>query len=288
MLGQTLFRTLSRVPGLEVWGTSRETTVGNSKTLSFDVASGIPALEAVANQVGSCDYFINCIAVLKSEIDESSAESSQNATVVNAFFPHELSLVARKCSAQVIHVSTDGVFAGTDQKPYLESHVADANDLYGKTKLMGEVIADWFVTLRCSLIGFDARKHRGLIEWFLAQPEGAEVSGYTNQIWNGVTTFQFAQLCAKLILGDEVSRLRKESPIHHFIPNETVSKFELLEMLRTTFKKNVLVRAMESPSGPTRRVLGSRYKTLQEIFGKGHSLSGAINELAMEYPERLK
>ena len=287
MLGQTLFRTLGRVPGLKVWGTSRGNS-GKPNVVPFDVAGGIPGLETVLQQTGDCDYFVNCIAVLKSNIDESNAESSQNATIVNAFFPHELSLVAKKCNAQVIHVSTDGVFAGTDQKPYLESHVADANDLYGKTKLMGEVIADWFVTVRCSLIGFDSGKHRGLLEWFLAQPEGAELSGYTDQLWNGVTTFQFAQLCAKLILGDEFSRLRKESPIHHFIPNETVSKYQLLELFRAAFKKNLLVRAMESPSGPTRRVLGSRYRTLQDIYGKGHSLETALSELMMEYPERLK
>jgi dTDP-4-dehydrorhamnose reductase len=138
------------------------------------------------------------------------------------------------------------------------------------------------------LIGFDPLKHHGLLEWFMAQPEGAVLSGYSDHLWNGVTTLQFAQLCAKLVLGDEMRRLRNESPIHHFAPNDPLSKFELLELFRRTFKKNVSINSSESPSGPARRILASRYKVLDELFGQGHSLNTALDELLGEYPERAR
>jgi len=282
MLGHRVHKVLARLPGIQAWGTRRHASKNSENhELTFDVKEGIPALERLAEQIGGCHYFINCIAALKSDIDEGDPSSAKNATIVNAFFPHELALVAKKFGAHVIHVSTDGVFSGLSDKPYLESHAADATDLYGRTKLMGEVIADSFISIRSSFVGFDPGKHRGILEWFLAQPEGSRLSGYAEQKWTGVTTLQFAQLCAKIILGGDFRRLRNESPIHHFAPNDALSKYELLILFRKIFNRNVEIASVPSPTGTLSRVLSSRYKGLRDVFGRA-SMEQALLELASE------
>ena len=44
----------------------------------------------------------------------------------------------------------------------------DADDLYGRTKLLGEVVGPGCLTLRTSIIGRELRGAHGLLEWFLA------------------------------------------------------------------------------------------------------------------------
>ena len=286
MLGHTVATVLSRVSTLSVFAAARSpeqaAKLGFGQILRFDAANGTDAINQLVAAAGGCHAFINCIAVLKPDIDEQQPKSVQNAIVINTFFPHELAVAADKIRAQVIHVSTDGVFTGASDTPYLEGHHTDASDAYGKSKMLGEPIAASTVSIRTSFVGFDPLKRKGLLEWFLAQPEGAELTGYTNHIWNGVTALQFSHLCAKLLTGDQFAKLRKESPIHHFAPNSSVSKYELLEIFRNVFEKNVTVRPVEAPGSAMHRALGSRYKTLRELAGHGLSMETAVAELKAE------
>lgn len=283
MLGHAVASVLSSSGNATVYSAARDperaTALGLKNVLAFDAKAGTAALGSLVEAASGCDVFINCIAVLKPDIDENKTASIQNAIVINTFFPHELAAAADKIGAYVIHVSTDGVFTGESSEAYLEGHTADAADVYGKTKMLGEPISPRTVSVRSSFIGFDPGKKRGLLEWFLAQPEGAELNGFTNHYWSGVTTLQFAQLCAKLLIGEELARLRKESSIHHFSPNGAVSKFELLQIFRRVFEKNVAIHPTEGPGGAAHRALSSRYNSLRNLFGTGLSLESAVSEL---------
>jgi len=278
MLGQMLEQFLSRSEGIDVKYTCRGE---DSNAFHFDVVDGIHGLHEIVKRYGKFDYFINCIGILSSEIDEKDSKSVRRAILINALFPHELSILAREIGARVIHISTDGVFF-RDSGECIEDSPQDCDDVYGKTKSLGEVITANFLNIRCSIVGPNPATKRSLLEWFLGQPQGATVHGYTDHMWNGVTTLQFAKLCLQLVLSDSFQAVLKEGPIHHFCPNQPLSKYELLTLFKIAFRPDMCVKAAISEGGPISRILATQYQSLMEIFGHGTPMKDAINELLKE------
>jgi dTDP-4-dehydrorhamnose reductase len=213
-----------------------------------------------------CDYVINCIGILKNAVDESDAGSVQQAIRVNALFPYEVAQAAAARGARVLHISTDGVFAGGRAEPYRESDPPDCTDHYGRTKALGECRAPNVLNIRCSIVGRDWVEHKGLLEWLLCQPEGGEVQGFRDQLWNGVTTVQFAQLCEVIIEHGAFDHTRRVSPVHHFCPNPIITKYDLLCAWRDVTGKQVAVRAAESRYPGGSRVLATQYDCLPSLY----------------------
>lgn len=257
MLGHAVLKYFSQ-RGWNVSGTQRS-AIG--ERWYFDAESNCDAWRPVFKDL-RFDLVINCIAILKSAIQADDMDAVVHAIRVNALFPHLLARMTSERGTRVVHVSTDGVFAGGRQEPYFENDTPDSCEHYGRTKMLGESPADNVLTVRCSLVGLDAAKRRGLLEWLLQQPDGAEVSGFTNQLWNGVTTLQFARLCETLADRDVFDASRCESAIHHFCPNPIISKHDLLCLWRDLNRRNITVRPTQTERCTT-RVLGSRFQTLR-------------------------
>ena len=284
MLGQMVERLLSKSNGIDVKHTCREQ---ESTPFYFNVEDGLDGLHQIIERHGTFDYFINCIGILNSKIDEKDSKSVRRAILVNALFPHELAALAQETGTRVIHISTDGVFA-RNAGVCLEDSPRNCDDVYGKTKGLGEVIVPAFLNLRCSIIGPNPIKKQGLLEWFHNQPPGAEVHGYTDHMWNGVTTLQFAKLCRELILQDFFDVVRDEAPIHHFCPNQTVSKYELLQLFKTAFRPDITVKPVADQRKPISRILDTRYNSLRDLFDYGQPMQHAINELTTEMRDRRR
>ena len=284
MLGQVVYRLLSRSEKLIVRSTCLE---HKSDPCYFNVEEGLSRLYKIFERYGPFDYLINCIGSINRKIDERDPESLRRAILINALFPHDLAMRAQTKGARVIHISTDGVFA-RDAGVCLEDTPCDCKDAYGKTKCLGEVKASCFLNIRCSIIGPNAVEKRGLLEWFCSQPPGAEVHGYTDHMWNGVTTLQFAKLCHELILRDFFNVVRDEAPVHHFCPNQTVSKYELLQLFKTAFRPDITVKKVVDQRKPISRILDTRYNTLRDIFDYGQPMQHAINELTTEVRNRRR
>jgi dTDP-4-dehydrorhamnose reductase len=274
-LGHMVVRFLSRSKQLNVGYTSREHQSG----YFYNVKNGIEELRQILEHYGPFDYLINCIGILSSQISEQDLKSVRRAILINALFPHDLAALVKETQTRVIHISTDGVFSGSSDEAYLEDAPHDCIDVYGKTKSLGEVYQQGVLTVRCSIIGPDPVGRKGLLEWFLSQPDGEAVIGYTNHLWNGVTTLQFAELCRKIILEDAFHRIWDESPVHHFCPNRPLSKYELIEVFRSVFSKNVTVEPNRSPSGASKRILATRYQSLPMLFGCNLSMEQAVHDL---------
>lgn len=252
------------------------TTTGVDDENHFDAAMHPQeALDALWRKKGPFDYIINCIGVTADQIDESSNDSVMRSVRLNALFPHELAEWASRQGIRGIHISTDGVFSGRGQS-YDEMAQHDCLDVYGKTKSLGEVHTANFFNLRCSIIGPSPFYHRGLMEWFLSQPDGGTVNGFTNEYWNGVTTHQLAALIALIIKGDRFDFLRQQSSVFHFAPFTAISKYELLKILAEVFERQISVLAAKSPRGRMRRILSSRYDHLKTIASCGLSLKEEI------------
>ena len=276
MLGQMVTSELSKSPSLAVTATRRRPA---SDPFLFDVESGVDRLDDLLTRGGGAEYVVNCIAVLKPGIDKRDSASVRRAVVVNALFPHQLASAAAKHGARVIHVSTDGVFSGGSAQPYDEGAGTDCLDVYGKTKALGEVPGPHWLNIRCSIVGPDPEGRKGLLEWFLSRPKGSELSGYTDQMWTGVTTRQFAELCGKLIAENRFDAVAEESTVHHWCPNRAVSKFELLEIFKEVTGREVTITPARLLGSSAGRILATRYAGLRGLMGEGLDIRDAIVQL---------
>lgn len=166
------------------------------------------------------DVVVNCIGAVK---QAEAGKRAVPAIRINSLFPHELAALCSEHSARMIHVSTDCVFSG-DRGAYTEDDVPDATDVYGRSKLLGEVSGPGLLTLRTSLIGRELRGSLGLLEWLISNRAGT-VRGFRRAVFSGLTTKAHA---------DEIGFLISEQPdldgIWH-LAAEPIDKLTLLEML---------------------------------------------------------
>ncbi|MGA2988810.1 MAG: sugar nucleotide-binding protein, partial [Terriglobia bacterium] len=140
------------------------------------------ALEATLSALRP-DYVVNCVGVIK---QRTEAISPIPSITINSLLPHKLAQMAARWGGRIIHFSTDCVFSGK-RGWYTEEDPSDAEDLYGRSKFLGEVVVANALTLRTSIIGRELVEHRSLLDWFLAQNHKT-VHGYRRVIYSGVTT----------------------------------------------------------------------------------------------------
>jgi dTDP-4-dehydrorhamnose reductase len=254
MLGSTVHDYLSH-RDLEVRGTAR----GQRE------ADGIQALDVTTADEGDLqraiegsEWVVNCIGAVKQRIDESDPHSTGWAIDVNAAFPHRLARVAEQVGARVIQIATDCVYSGS-RGAYVESDPHDPLDAYGKSKSLGEVRSEAFRHLRCSVVGPETGAAVSLLGWFLSQPPGCQVTGFTDHRWNGVTSLQFAQLCDAIVT-EEVP----DFGLLHVVPRDDVSKCDLLRSFALHFDRGD-IEIKEAPSGqPLDRTLATEQAEINE------------------------
>ena len=274
MLGSVLWGHLRATPGWQVRRTQRRSP---EQPDHFDVTAPGEPLDALLAASGGADLVINAIGLTQAQIAAQGATGAEHAELVNGLFPRRLAAAAGRAGAEVIHVSTDGVFSGRTG-PYDESATPDPQDLYGRSKLLGEVAAPHVLTLRCSLIGPDPEGGRGLFEWFRGLKPGARVQGYTDQRWNGVTSDQLAEVCRTIVEGNLLRTLTAIAPVRHFCPNQPVTKYELLDLFRAELGAPVVVEAAASGK-PIDRTLTSRWQDLNRLAGAPVPMADAVQRM---------
>jgi dTDP-4-dehydrorhamnose reductase len=171
---------------------------------------------------------VNCIGIIK---QRSQAKTAIPSITLNALLPHKLAETCQEWGGRLIHFSTDCVFSGR-RGGYTEDDLADAEDLYGRTKYLGEVAADNAVTLRTSIIGRELTHHQSLLEWFLRQ-DHATVRGFTLARYSGTTTNRLAE-----VVGDIIEYHPALSGLYQ-VTGQTISKHDLLCLIRDAYKMDV-------------------------------------------------
>tara|TARA_R110000850_G_scaffold277144_3_gene424180 strand:- start:145251 stop:146117 length:867 start_codon:yes stop_codon:yes gene_type:complete len=233
MLGHTMFRLLSQSTNLDVYGTARSGSIRRFFD-SKDVEKIILGID-VENQDSLVRAFseirpqivINCIGLVK---QLAEAGDPLFALPINAMLPHRLAKLCGLVGARFIHVSTDCVFNGR-KGGYRETDVSDAEDLYGKSKYLGEVAYPHSITLRTSIIGHELLSANGLIGWFLAQ-EG-QVKGYTQAIFSGLPTVELSRVVRDFVLPNKTL-----SGLYH-VASEPIAKYELLKIVAQVYGKSI-------------------------------------------------
>ncbi len=164
---------------------------------------------------------INCVGIVKQVADAHDAVKSIE---INSLFPHRLSVLCAANKCRLIHISTDCVFSGAKGN-YREEDNPDPVDLYGRSKLLGEVTEGDALTIRTSMIGLELSSQHGLLEWFLSR-KGTEVKGYRKAIFSGFTTRALSG-----ILKDVLFRYPALKGLYH-VSSSPINKFDLLTLIR--------------------------------------------------------
>ena len=237
MIGNAMFRVLGRNSSYEVFGTIRS----DSDRTFFD-AEAVKRL-VVGVDVENCDALlrtfvairpdvvINCVGVTK---HKTSGRDAFTAIPLNALLPHRLVKLCEGFGSRLIHVSTDCVFSGK-QGNYTENALPDAEDIYGRTKALGEINYPNTITLRTSTIGHELHSHLGLLEWFLAQPERCK--GFRRAVFSGLPSVTFAQVVRDLVIPKQ-----KLSGLFH-VAGRPISKYDLLLDIADVYSKSIEVVA---------------------------------------------
>ncbi|MBI5296376.1 MAG: SDR family oxidoreductase [Chloroflexi bacterium] len=220
------------------------------------------------------DLVINCIGLIKQQA--YFAKDPIYSISLNALLPHRISLVCRTAGIRMIHVSTDCVFSGS-KGAYLESDQSDAEDLYGRTKFLGEVAYPHTITLRTSIIGRELKTKLGLIEWFLAQQ--GRINGYRKAIYTGFTTHEISRIILNHVIPHP-----ELSGLYH-VSSEPISKYDLLNIAREEFGKSIEIMSDDEfdcdrslDSTRFRQATGYQPPSWQEMIAEMASDSAFYNQ----------
>ncbi len=218
------------------------------------------------------DLIVNCIGVIKPKIDEKNPNSIKETILTNSYFPLELQNLALKNQIKYIQIGTDCVFSGNDGS-YTESSFMDAKDLYGKSKIVGEIEGINKSLIRSSIIGPEEGKGFSLMNWFLKNTQ-QEVSGYKNHLWNGVTTLNFAKVVEGFILSNEFN-----FKTQHLIPRNTITKANLLEEFKKHFNKDVVINHIDAEEIIDRTLLTINEQVNENLWKRaGYSSIPTVEE----------
>jgi dTDP-4-dehydrorhamnose reductase len=229
MLGNAVLRYFSQIPGCTVVGSVRSEAALNKlpPTLRSRVVVGAD----VDNEADLRELFakvrptvaINCVGLVKQLPHASDALA---AIPINSLLPHRLLKLCKGSGARLVHISTDCVFSGATGM-YSEDDPPDAKDLYGLSKLLGEVSDSQAITLRTSMIGHELDGEHGLVGWFLAQR--GHVKGFRRAIFSGLPTVELARVIGEFVLP------RPELHGVYHVSAEPINKYELLKLIKRVY-----------------------------------------------------
>lgn len=233
MLGSTLFQAFSGDPAFETYGTMRDAS--DARHFPPALHNALIANISLDGETGPLTAFerakpnvvINCVGIIK---QLPNAKDSLESLSINASLPHRLAKYCGMIGARLLHFSTDCVFSGT-KGGYTEKDFPDAYDLYGRTKLLGEMDYENTITLRTSIIGHELSSSKSLVDWFLNQ-SGA-VKGYRKAIFSGLPTIEVAKVVRDFVLPNPHLH-----GLYH-LSVDPISKYDLLQIVAKAYGKDI-------------------------------------------------
>jgi dTDP-4-dehydrorhamnose reductase len=179
---------------------------------------------------------------------KDSIDRPDRAAIINSWFPHYLEHVYTDTHTKVIHLSTDCVFDGK-KGDYVEDDVHTEMNAYGSSKSLGEINNSKDVTFRMSIIGTEIKANgTGLMNWIITNPN-AELQGWDNAWWNGITTLELAKCIEKYINNPTITG------VYHLVNNDNkINKYDLLLKINTIFNLNKTIVQTHGPK-PVNKIL---------------------------------
>ncbi len=284
MIGYGVVRELS-ARGLPFAATTRHSDIvpeGFAENFTrFDAATS--DLSALVKQLGPGDYVVNTLGLIKQYISDTDLDQRSEALLANVELPTRLAAHAHEQGFRVINITTDCVYSGA-RGEYLEGDVHDPVDVYGATKSLGEIPSELVLNIRCSVIGPELRGFRSLLHWVLDHAPGETFRGFTDHRWNGVTSSAFGKVVVGL-----VQRASEASGTVHLIPADTVTKFELSEMILREFgRQGIVVESFETGNAVDRVLATSSPDTNLRFWrDAGYSAVPSVGQLVAELAQTI-
>ncbi len=269
LLGSSLLKYFSRKNNFKCYGLIRKKTdiiklnhIKNKKLYKIDYKKRHNIIK-LFNKIKP-NIIINCIGIIKQLVQRNKISE---VIRINSFLPHYLAQLTNLKKIRFIHFSTDCVFSGTKGK-YKETDLPDPQDIYGRSKLLGEVKYHNTLTLRTSIIGHELKTKNSLLNWFLEQKKF--INGYKNVFFSGLTTLEVAKVLDKFIIPN-----KRLTGLYH-LSGKQISKYDLLNLIKKVYKKNIKININRKIK--INRSLNSN--SLQKIIGyKPRSWDKIINEM---------
>jgi dTDP-4-dehydrorhamnose reductase len=236
MLGKMVYSYLTENTSYNILSTEKEVNYSNLNSINFNVRAD--SLEKILKNFNP-DVLVNCIGLIKPNINEEDNSSINDAFLINSYFPLLISKLSNKYKYKYIQIGTDCVFSG-DLGSYVETSYPDAKDIYGKSKIAGEILTQNKLLIRSSIVGPERGDGRSLLNWIIHN-KNKKIFGYKDHLWNGITTLNFA----KIVLGI-INNESYDISLQHLIPKDIVTKYELLIYFKKYFNLNVDVEKTDS------------------------------------------
>ena len=233
MLGNAVLRLFSESRGYEVFGSVRTSsalgllpeTVRKRVIVGIDVEN-FDSLAGLFTQTRP-QIVVNCIGLVK---QLAQADDPLMALAINSMLPHRLARLCDIAGARLVHISTDCVYSGS-RGMYTEDDPSDAQDLYGRTKFLGEVDYPHTITLRTSMIGHELKGAHSLVGWFLAQSR--TVKGFQSAVFSGLPTVEIGR-----VIRDFVVPNPQLCGLYH-VSAEPINKYDLLKLLAHAYQMEI-------------------------------------------------
>ncbi len=242
----------------------------NNAYYGVDVRALSGLLEVVADF--KPEAVINAVGVVK---QRSISKESIPCLELNSLLPHRLSVLCKATGARLVQISTDCVFSG-EKGSYVESDVPDASDLYGRSKLLGELTDSHCITLRTSIIGLELARKKSLVEWYLAQK--GEIKGFHKALYTGLTTIEMARI---------IEFVLQQCPGLHgvwHVASRPISKYELLKMLADKLERKDITLQSDVDFVCDRGLIGDAF--VKQTGYKIPEWADMINELVVAIKAR--
>jgi len=277
MLGHQLCRILA--DRMDIWATFREMPkyirfLPKERLIANIFVQDTERVQEVLDSIQP-DIVINAVGIVK---QRDEAKQAIPSIQVNALFPHQLADMCIERSIRVIQISTDCVFSGLRGK-YTEADTPDPVDLYGRSKLLGELNRPGCLTLRTSIIGWQLNTYSSLLSWF-SQQRGQRIKGYQQAIYSGFSTYVLASLISDLI------ETRPDLFGLYQVASEPISKYDLLVALRDKLDWEDIEIEPDDNFYCDRSLIGTRFSVA--TGWKTPTWDEMISGLAEEWPKYQK
>ena len=198
------------------------------------------------------DVIINCAAY--TAVDKAE-EEIELANQINHLAVKQLASIANKQQVRLIHISTDYVFDGESDKPYIETDETNPINVYGKTKLAGEkalqkIMPTSAIIIRSSWV-YSEYGNNFVKTMLRLGKERDELNVVSDQIGSPTYATDLAGAILEIIKNKEFEGIGQATQIHHYSNEGKVSWYEFTKEIFKIAKTNCKVNPITTQQYPT-------------------------------------
>jgi dTDP-4-dehydrorhamnose reductase len=197
------------------------------------------------------NYVINCAAY--TAVDKAETEQ-EIAYKINATAVGELASICQQYHTKFIHISTDYVFDGTSNKPYLETDATSPINTYGASKLKGEELAiatnSNTIIIRTSWV-YSAYGHNFVKTMLHLMAQRSEINVVANQIGSPTYAYDLATDILAIIIKDIDATIAWKPGIYNYSNDATISWHQFATEIKNQISSACMVHPIEATAYPT-------------------------------------